>query len=447
VSTSAAGYKSTSPSPDNHASDEEALLARQRQQRLSLLLRHTTTAGVREDEGSIRKLAAIDEPNVLNVHVVPHTHDDVGWRKTVEQYYYGLNNTIDNRGNVRSIISTVVQALLDNPSRTFVFVEMKFFSMWWYEQNDAVRDSVRHLVSTRQIVFANGGWCMHDEASTHYIGMIDQTTLGHDFLKNELGYVPKVAWQLDPFGHSSTQASLLTSKMGMDAIYFGRIDYQDLQLRRLSRECEGLWRPANSSSADTGGEVFWGLTGGYHGNYGPPDGFWFDVLTPENKQLVGMNETRLLQRLRTFLQDIRIQSDQTKGNHIQLTMGSDFHVCFCFVVVGLYVVDSLTSDCSWRTSYRSMLVFSAFSHLLLVSRPLYGHFLRSPPKFKEAHYNFANYDLLIGAVMNYQTWNMVDIASLFGPKYDRVNIFYSHPGTTQYWSVIMHHCTVTFSQW
>jgi alpha-mannosidase len=30
----------------------------------------------------------------LQVHLVPHSHDDVGWLKTVDQYYLGSNNSI-----------------------------------------------------------------------------------------------------------------------------------------------------------------------------------------------------------------------------------------------------------------------------------------------------------------------------------------------------------------
>lgn len=30
----------------------------------------------------------------LNVHLVAHTHDDVGWLKTIDEYYVGANNSI-----------------------------------------------------------------------------------------------------------------------------------------------------------------------------------------------------------------------------------------------------------------------------------------------------------------------------------------------------------------
>ena len=49
----------------------------------------------------------------------------------------------------------------------------------------------------------------HDEAATHYVDMIDQTTLGHAFLAREFGVAPTIGWQIDPFGHSATNAALV----------------------------------------------------------------------------------------------------------------------------------------------------------------------------------------------------------------------------------------------
>jgi len=54
---------------------------------------------------------------------------------------------------------------------------------------------------------------MHDEAVTHYIDMIDQTALGHQFLKEEFGVTPRIGWQIDPFGHSAVQAYLLGAEV------------------------------------------------------------------------------------------------------------------------------------------------------------------------------------------------------------------------------------------
>jgi alpha-mannosidase len=59
----------------------------------------------------------------------------------------------------------------------------------------------------------NGGYCMHDEAATHYVDMVDQTTLGHRYIMDQFGKVPRIGWQIDPFGHSAVQAYLLGAEV------------------------------------------------------------------------------------------------------------------------------------------------------------------------------------------------------------------------------------------
>jgi len=114
---------------------------------------------------------------MLNVHLVAHTHDDVGWLKTVDQYYYGSETRIQKAG-VQYIIDSVVEALLRDPEKRFIYVESAFFFKWWKEQTTKVQDAVKMLVQQGRLEFIGGAWSMNDEATTHYQSVIDQFSWG-----------------------------------------------------------------------------------------------------------------------------------------------------------------------------------------------------------------------------------------------------------------------------
>lgn len=71
------------------------------------------------------------------MHIVPHTHDDVGWVRTVDEYFSG------SQPNVAIILDSVVSELQRDLKRTFTFVEMKFFSMWYNFQNEETKKIVK----------------------------------------------------------------------------------------------------------------------------------------------------------------------------------------------------------------------------------------------------------------------------------------------------------------
>ena len=76
------------------------------------------------------------------MHFIAHTHDDVGWLKTVDECYT-VSDQKTQHAEVHLILTTVVEALTKDPSRKFTYVEMKFFTMWYKRQTDEVKANVK----------------------------------------------------------------------------------------------------------------------------------------------------------------------------------------------------------------------------------------------------------------------------------------------------------------
>ncbi|XAR73761.1 Alpha-mannosidase [Bertholletia excelsa] len=256
----------------------------------------------------------------LNVHLVPHTHDDVGWLKTIDQYFVGSNNSIQG-ACVENVLDSVVMSLLKDPNRKFIYVEMAFFQRWWEEQSVEIQEVVRKLVDAGRLEFINGGWCMHDEATVHYIDMIDQTTLGHHALKNQFNVTPRTGWQIDAFGHSAVQAYLLGAELGFDSVHFARIDYQDRAKRKADKSLEVVWR--GSKTFGSSSQIF---ANAFPVHYSPPTGFSFEV----DDESIPVQDNPLLfdynveQRINDFVNAAITQANVTRTNHIMWTMGDDF---------------------------------------------------------------------------------------------------------------------------
>jgi alpha-mannosidase len=154
---------------------------------------------------------------------------------------------------------------------------------------------------------------MHDEASPLWTEMVDQTTRGHQFIIRHFGVdaVPRATWQIDPylphtlacthppcmqrahsrfynhnthehtarrFGHSNTQAWLMSAEAGMESMYWGRMDYQDRNMRFNKQQgtdgYEWVWQGSKSlgeSAQIMAGNLFGTGDGGYSTFFGFED--------------------------------------------------------------------------------------------------------------------------------------------------------------------------------
>ena len=139
---------------------------------------------------------------------------------------------------------------------------------------------------------------------------------GNKFLREEFGDIEvKIGWQLDPFGHSNTNAKLY-SDMGYEALFMARIGYNEKQARIYNKSLEFVWRPDEES------EIF---THVFFDHYDSPSGLNFDTKSTKYKPILGPieDETDRTNQVATFYRHLNTK-EQNTTNNIMVLFGDDF---------------------------------------------------------------------------------------------------------------------------
>ena len=175
----------------------------------------------------------------INIHVIPHTHMDPGWLNTPEEYYF--NERIEN------IFDTMLNSLINDKKKTFVLNELFYFLKWYNSKDKKDKTKMKKLINEKRVEFVLGGYVVNDEATPLYYNIMDQIRIGHQFLQEEFGIIPKTGWYIDSFGHSAANAHIL-SKLNYENLVLGRLHEDYLSLLKDNKSTEFYWAPFSNNS-------------------------------------------------------------------------------------------------------------------------------------------------------------------------------------------------------
>lgn len=197
---------------------------------------------------------------------------DAGWLLTAQGYFDTWPKMPPNHtgsgGSVHSILDSVTAQLAANPSYRFVWAETIWLEKWWPLQNASTRATFQQLVDEQRIEFVGGGYVQNDETMVTHQDVVDQTTVGHEFLRREFNATVHHGWQIDMFSGYSSVTPSLWALSGYEAML---LRYEGNATMRATWEAdkafEFVWQASNSLTAAESSIFAHVVNGNYGGEF------------------------------------------------------------------------------------------------------------------------------------------------------------------------------------
>eukprot|EP00854_Cymbomonas_tetramitiformis_P017272 gene17272-20554_t len=170
-------------------------------------------------------LFAVAASGQLTIHLVPHSHCDLGYKKTIDGYYQS-EVALDYRP---SLLACDIKA----SAMPFAYrLVLCWLHTWMLDKRvpSSLKSNMQRLVASGMVEVVDGGWSMHDDAITLVDQQLQNLRHGHAALLEHFGpdALPRHGWHIDPFGPTV-----------MDATLYAFGGYEGVVLNRMNSAIKG----------------------------------------------------------------------------------------------------------------------------------------------------------------------------------------------------------------
>ena len=176
----------------------------------------------------------------LEIYVIPHSHNDPGWKETFEEWYGQKTGRV---------LDTMIDFLGSDPRYRFQWSEVSFLQKWW-DTNPSKRDKLIKLMRSGQLELTGGGLVMNDEGLTTLYAIIENLHEGRQWVKDKIGVDVVSSWQNDPFGLSATMPYLF-NEMGYRGMWVQRVHYRVKWMLAKEKAMEFWWRQHSDTTGSS----------------------------------------------------------------------------------------------------------------------------------------------------------------------------------------------------